>query len=225
MNWILGIDTSSTELGIGLANNGRCIAGFSRYVRYSHAELIAEGIEFILKTAKIGPADIDTIAIATGPGSFTGLRIGIAFVKGFCLEPPVRILPVSSLESVAIGSNIHHQPIVIAFDARRDTIFWARFHSNGHRILRKTEDACAPAKEFQSIVSKEDIVITDTLGYTKSSVFDFLKERPQAYSIDQYPVQRGLACARKGMQSCDNESWISVEELTPRYLSKAYAEA
>ncbi|MBD3321906.1 MAG: tRNA (adenosine(37)-N6)-threonylcarbamoyltransferase complex dimerization subunit type 1 TsaB [Chitinivibrionales bacterium] len=224
MSWILGIDTSSVELGIGLIKDGENVSSFSRYVRNSHAESIAAGIGFILKNARVASQDIEKIAVAVGPGSFTGLRIGISFVKGFCLDTPTAILPVSSLESVAIGSNIRNQPVVIAFDARRNNIFWARFRVDTNACIRETADTCSPVDEFKSAITERDVVITDTLGYTKSMVFDFLKKRDPAYSVDEYPIQRGLACARKALYSSGHaESFTKIDDLSPRYLTKAYA--
>lgn len=224
MSHILGIDTSSVELGIGLIEKNQNIAGFSRYVRNSHAELIADGIDFILKTGKITPSDIQKIAIAVGPGSFTGLRIGIAFIKGFCLKRDIKVLPVSSLESVAIGSNIKHHPIVVAIDARRDNVFWAKFRADENGVVRETEDSLIPVKEFPDKISHDDVVITDTLGYTKSNVFNFLNDRTSVYPVERFPIQRGLACARKGAycHTADNQ-WVTAPDIVPQYLSKAYA--
>ena len=220
MSYFLGIDTSSTELGVGLAHDGGVIAGVSRYVRNSHAEHISRSIEFLLASSGVKPTDVDHAVIAVGPGSFTGLRIGISFLKGFCFGRSVKILPVSSLESMAFAWHDRQRPITAAFDARNGEVFWARFVPEGTAIARTGEDALTSAAEFEKSIGEHDVVIIDSLGNAKSSVFEFLKTRANVYTIEHYPVQRGLASARLGMQAVHApDRWTTCSEISPRYLS------
>jgi tRNA threonylcarbamoyladenosine biosynthesis protein TsaB len=220
MSFFLGIDTSSTELGIGLAGEGRVISGVSRYLRNSHAEHISRSVDFILSSSGIRPEQIDFAAIAVGPGSFTGLRIGISFLKGFCFGRPVKVLPVSALESMAMAWHSREHPIVAAFDARNGDVFWARFMPAGEKLVRTGEDALAAVADFKKSIGDHDTILFDTLGNAKSAVFEFLNERPHGYNVEQYPVQRGLSCARIGMQAAhDPGRWTICSDISPRYLS------
>ena len=220
MSYLLGIDTSSTELGVGLASDSQVIAGVSRYLRNSHAEHISRSVEFLLSSCGVKPSEVDRAAIAVGPGSFTGLRIGISFLKGFCFGRPVKVLPVSSLESLAMSWCSRERPIIAAFDARNGEVFWARFTPTGDALGRASEDVSTTLNELENAFDEDDIVCIDTLGNAKSPMNAFCAARPNVYSVEQYPVQRGLACARLGMSAIKtSDRWRACSEITPKYLS------
>jgi len=224
MEWVLGIDTSSIELSLGLVFDGRPVAGVSRYRRNSHAENIAEAADYLLKSNSVAPADIRHAAIAVGPGSFTGLRIGISFIKGFCFGRETRILQVSSLHAAAgawIGAD---GPVVAAFDARQDRIFWARFNCSGTRATRLTGDVIASVDEFPRLLRNDDTVIVDAMGFERSTAFASIAARSAVHSVERFPLQRGLSCAIIAAQTdAASDDWQSSDSIEPRYLAPAYA--
>jgi tRNA threonylcarbamoyladenosine biosynthesis protein TsaB len=225
MSYLLGIDSSSIELGVGLVKNGLPVMAVSRYLRNSHAEQITQCVEYLLCSNSITAADIVQAGIATGPGSFTGLRIGIAFLKGFFFGRAAQVLPVSSLESMAGSWNVNRRNIVCASDARNGEVFWARFLNANKTTTRLTEDVLSSLEHFKTGILDDDIVLTDTLGYSKSTVFDFLKDRPDTYSVEQYPLQRGLSCASIASQRTEKTGmWIAAGQVTPKYLNESRAE-
>jgi tRNA threonylcarbamoyladenosine biosynthesis protein TsaB len=223
MSWILGIDTSSTDLGIGLYHDAEPVASYSRYLKNSHAEHIEQAVTLMLQGNKVPPGAVTHIAITVGPGSFTGLRIGLAFVKGFCANGgAVGVLPVSSLCVLAHGGiprAMAHGSIVAAIDARRDEVFWARFSCSGTGIVRETPDAMSPVRNFMGSVRNDDILVTDTMGYAGSTVFQVLADRKDVLPVERFPLQRGLCCARIGaMNQADPAAWKKAMEVLPEYL-------
>ena len=225
MNHALGIDTSSIELGIGLASDGCPVMAVSRYLRNSHAEHISQAVDYLLAANKVKPSEISHAAIAVGPGSFTGLRIGIAFLKGFLFGRDGRVLPVSSLESMAGAWHAHDALIVCASDARNGQVFWARFEKRDGAMARLSDDVLSTVEQFKQAVSNNDIVITDTLGYARSTAFDFLKGRTSVFPVERFPLQRGLSCAMiAGLRNGDSAGWTTAENIVPRYLSEVQAE-
>jgi len=220
MSFVLGIDTSSVELGMGLTDQQQPVLGVSRYIRNSHAEHISRTVKFLLESNGITPSDIGHAAIAVGPGSFTGLRIGISFLKGFCFETGIRVLPVSSLESMAAAWPCLDWPVLAAFDARNNEVFWARFEPKDGALMRQTDDRLGSIDAMKAALREEDTVIIDTLGYAKSSVFGFLNARARVYAAQRHPLLRGLSCARIGMRMLpDPKAWVSATDIQPRYLS------
>jgi tRNA threonylcarbamoyladenosine biosynthesis protein TsaB len=225
MDHTLGIDTSSVELGIGLASGGCPVMAVSRYLRNSHAEHISQAVDYLLTANKVKPSDISHAAIAVGPGSFTGLRIGIAFLKGFFFGRDGRVLPVSSLESMAGAWNAREARIVCASDARNGQVFWARFEKRDSAMTRLSVDVLSPVDELRQAVSNSDIVITDTLGYARSTAFDFLKGWTSVFPVEQFPLQRGLSCAMiAGRCTDDSAVWTTADHIVPHYLSEVQAE-
>ena len=222
MSLILGIDTSSTDLGIGLSDGVKRCAAFSRFMGNSHAETIAQAVASTLASCGRSPGEVTHLAISCGPGSFTGLRIGIAFAKGFCLTTPVKVLPLSSLFILAHGGIKSAGTVVAAVDARRDEVFWARFNATPEGIVRLTGDCRSGAAEFREALSPDDTIVTDTMGYAKSSVFAFLGNRPRVFPAERYPLQRGLHCAESGAAAlasgkADGVSWQEPSAVLPCY--------
>jgi tRNA threonylcarbamoyladenosine biosynthesis protein TsaB len=222
MSLILGIDTSSTDLGIGLSDGTKRCAAFSRFVGNSHAETIADAVSLTLASCGRSPREVTHLAISCGPGSFTGLRIGIAFAKGFCLGTAVGVLPLSSLYILAHGGLKSGGSIVAAIDARRDEVFWARFRPTPEGIVRLTDDCRSGAAEFREALHDDDTIVTDTMGYAKSSVFVFLGDRAQVFPVERYPLQRGLHCAEAGALAlacgrADTALWQDPSAVLPRY--------
>ncbi|MBD3240098.1 MAG: tRNA (adenosine(37)-N6)-threonylcarbamoyltransferase complex dimerization subunit type 1 TsaB [Chitinivibrionales bacterium] len=225
MSWTLGLDCSSVEMGLGLYGDSGPVCGLSRYVANSHAEHIASSVEMVLDSAGAAPGDIDRVGVATGPGSFTGLRIALAFVKGFCFDRDVKVLPVSSLHSLAHAWGPRTGPVVAAFDARRNEVFWARFEWRDGALVRCTDDALCGGDAFVSALGKDDMVVTDTLGYARSTVFGPLDGRAGVYGVERFPCQRGLSCAAIASSApAGSSEWTSAQQVLPRYLRPSYAE-
>jgi tRNA threonylcarbamoyl adenosine modification protein YeaZ len=219
MNLILGIDTSSDVLSVGLFRDMAPAASYSRYVRNSHAEHIAQAVSFLLCSCGATPADVTHTAVAAGPGSFTGLRIGYSFVKGFCSFGATRVMPVSSLFILAHCAAGRASSSVAAIDARRGEVFWARFSVRGNRPVRESADTAGTVEEFSNFLRTEDMVVFDTLGYVQSRVFDFLKGRNGVFSVRDCLTERGLCCAAAGAAAVnDASSWKDAVDALPGYL-------
>lgn len=220
MSVTLGIDTSSTDLGVGLYVGDRPASSFSRFVRNSHAEHIAQAVAAVLENGGVRPSEVTHVALAAGPGSFTGLRIGFAFVKGFCLENGARVLPVSSLFILAHGCRSRTGTVVAAIDARRDRVFWSRCKFIDGSATPAAEDTCCEAAAFEGILLPDDAVIFDTMGYGRSTAFAFLEGRRSVFSVERFPLQRGLLCAAIGVARCsDAAAWQDSSGVQPAYLS------
>jgi tRNA threonylcarbamoyladenosine biosynthesis protein TsaB len=226
MSWILGIDTSSVDLGIGLYCDTAPIASYSRFIRNSHAEHIAQIVEMLLSVNNVTGKDIDRVAVSVGPGSFTGLRIGISFAKGFCFGRNSYILPVSSLEILAHTAHNYNGRIVAVIDARNNDVFYGVFDSLNGNISRVLDDTVGTFDDFKGLISKDDIIVTDTMGYTRSTVFTYLKEYPHVLPVEQFHVQRGLFCAAVGAKVLNSpELWQQdTTTIVPNYLRSSSAQ-
>jgi tRNA threonylcarbamoyl adenosine modification protein YeaZ len=220
MSWILGIDTSSTDLGIGLCHDAGPVASYTRYQKNSHAEHIEQAVTLMLQGNKVLPGDVTHIAVATGPGSFTGLRIGLAFVKGFCFGGATPVLPVSSLHVLAHGGlSVRASSVIAAIDARRDEVFWAKFSIINSTVVRLTPDTLTPVRQFLDAIQPGDAVITDTMGYALSTVFGRLASNNAVFPVEQFPLQRGLFCAKLGATALlDGAAWKKSDDVLPNYL-------
>ena len=225
MSIFLGIDTSSTDLSIGLYRDGKPFASISRYIGNSHAEHITHTLQTLLSTSGIDPEALDGVALAIGPGSFTGLRIGCAFVKGFCFGNVSPVLPVSSLHILAHAAGTHNGSVLAAIDARNGKLFRARFTIENSFVTRIADDELISSDLFYSELSDRDIIVTDTVGYRKSTIFNHLEKHATVIPVEQHPLQRGLICAAIASSTpSDNTSWSSAINIEPNYLRRSTPE-
>lgn len=136
---ILSIETSTTNCSISLSIEGQTVVLKEDYhLNYSHAERLHVYIDAVLKKAGILPLQLDGIAISKGPGSYTGLRIGVSAAKGLCFALNKPLISIPTLESLAHQVVNANGTIVAMLDARRMEVYSAVFNSKYHQI-RETE--------------------------------------------------------------------------------------
>lgn len=135
MALILNIETTTTNCSVSLSKEGETLFLKEDYNNnFSHAESLHLFIDDVLTSAKIKPSMIDAIAVSKGPGSYTGLRIGVSAAKGLCFSLDKPLISVSTLESLSHQVKIDKGYIVPMLDARRMEIYSAVFDSNHIQI-------------------------------------------------------------------------------------------
>jgi tRNA threonylcarbamoyl adenosine modification protein YeaZ len=223
MNWVLGIDTSSTELSIGLLHEGSPFLTCTRYVRNSHAEHITNAVKFVLSSSGIVTADLSAVGIAVGPGSFTGLRIGISFLKGLLLKRDTPVVPVSSLQSLAEAYENNTGTLVAAIDARQGNVFCAAFRKDRLQLTRLTDDMILSAAEFREKHSSCNVILYDTLGRRTGADVEQFNDLGAIVHVHNISLQRGLACARYAACTSATSVWTNASEVQPNYMQDSYA--
>ncbi len=154
MALILNIETATTNCSVSLSEEGKTIILKEDYDKnYSHAERLHVYIDAVLKEANIKSSQLDAIAISKGPGSYTGLRIGVSAAKGLCFALEKPMISVSTLESLAHQVICKEGVIVAMLDARRMEVYSAIFNSN-YKKIRETEAEILDATSFSSYLEE-----------------------------------------------------------------------
>ena len=136
---ILSIETSTTNCSVSLSKKGETLAlKEDNSANYSHAESLHVFIDDVLKSANINKRDIDAIAVSKGPGSYTGLRIGVSAAKGLCYALDKPLISISTLHALAHQVNTKEGVIVSMLDARRMEVYSAIYDSK-FNLLRNIE--------------------------------------------------------------------------------------
>jgi len=123
---ILGIETSSNICSVSLFNNNENIGVIEELIDRKHAEVLPDYIEILLKNSKKKIINIDAIAVSIGPGSFTGLRVGLSFAKGIAYAIKCSIIPVPSILSLAFSLK-DKKPINGIIRSHGDKVFFQEF--------------------------------------------------------------------------------------------------
>lgn len=145
---LLAIDTSSAALSVA-ACNGDLVVERLETVPRQHAEKILQFVDEVLVELKLELTDLDAIAYGYGPGSFTSLRIGLGVVQGLALGADLRVVPVSSLLTVAQAATpIDQDHSLVCMDARMGEVYTAACQRNESDLMQlvSTEQVCPPAE-------------------------------------------------------------------------------
>ena len=154
MAYILNIETATTNCSVSLSQNGKTILLKEDYNNnYSHAERLNMYIDAVLNESGIISKDLDAVAVSKGPGSYTGLRIGVSAAKGLCFALDKPLVSVSTLEALAHQVTCNDGVIVAMLDARRMEVYSAIFDSKHHQI-RETEAQIIDADSFNSYLQE-----------------------------------------------------------------------
>ena len=167
MALVLNIETATTNCSVSLSKDGETlILKEDKDSGYSHAEKLHVYINELFKEANINPKDIDAVAVSKGPGSYTGLRIGVSAAKGLCFALDKPLLAVSTLEILAHQVKISQGYIVPMLDARRLEVYAAVFDAKfeQYRCIK----AEILSKETYSTLFKENKVYFIGSGVEKT---------------------------------------------------------
>lgn len=143
---ILCIETATTNCSVALGKNGKLLALKEDYSSsYSHAERLHLFIDEVLKENEVQPQDLEAIAVSKGPGSYTGLRIGISAAKGLCFALDIPMISISTLKSLAMQVKQKKDGFIIPLlDARRMEVYTTGFTADFHKVFDTRAEILTP---------------------------------------------------------------------------------
>ncbi|MCS7215650.1 MAG: tRNA (adenosine(37)-N6)-threonylcarbamoyltransferase complex dimerization subunit type 1 TsaB [Thermodesulfovibrio sp.] len=218
---ILGIDTSTKYAGVAVLEDGILLAQSTMQFMASHSEKLLPEIAHILEIMNIPIETIDYYAITVGPGSFTGLRVGISTIKGLCFVTQKKVVPVSTLEVIAWQFPYCEYQICPMLDARKKEVYTALFRWKNEKITRIKEDSVLGIDALIEWIKEKTIFV----GKGAEIYRGILIEKLDSYAILSpliYSVPNPQVVAYIGLQRI-NES-LDVKNLKPKYLRKSEAE-
>lgn len=179
---ILCIETASTNCSVALSLNGSAIVlKEDNSKEYSHAERLHDYITEVLKEAKVSKNELDAIAVSKGPGSYTGLRIGVSAAKGLCFALDIPLISIPTLESLALQVKTEGGIIVSMLDARRMEVYSAVFSSEKKEI-RETKAEILTKSSFEDYLKKGKVTFIGS-GVAK---FESLCDNENAVFLQDY---------------------------------------
>jgi tRNA threonylcarbamoyladenosine biosynthesis protein TsaB len=150
MAYILNIETATKNCSVSIAKDGQTIICSEIAEQgYSHAEKLHVFIEGVLQESNLSFRDLSAIAVSEGPGSYTGLRIGVSAAKGLCFALDIPLVAIDTLQILASQLSIENGLIVPMLDARRMEVYSAVFDKN-HQKIRSTEAEIITEESFSN---------------------------------------------------------------------------
>lgn len=222
MGLILNIETSSENCSVAIARNGEMVATLESTESKSHATILTVLIEKILQDNAIKVNNLDAIAVSKGPGSYTGLRIGVSVAKGLCYGAGKPLIAINTLESMLNGLKMSLPDFDQAFaedaifcpmlDARRQEVYLAHF-SKGGETLHETAAEIIHEESFKEILESSKLIFFGSGADKIKTVI----AHPNALFIEGF-APRAEYLAALSESAFRNEKFEDVAYFEPLYL-------
>lgn len=212
MTYILNIETATKNCSVSLAKDGETIICKEIAEQgYSHAEKLHVFIAEIIKEAGVLMSDLKAIAVSQGPGSYTGLRIGVSAAKGLCYALEIPLIAIDTLTSLANQVKQHDGLIVPMIDARRMEVYSAIFNSN-KEMIREVQ---AEILTEESFTNQSEIIyfIGDSNEKAKSVL-----TKANFIFLDEIVFPSANEMSAISYQKFQNNDFVDVAYFEPYYL-------
>jgi tRNA threonylcarbamoyladenosine biosynthesis protein TsaB len=224
---ILGVESSATSASAAIVENGKVIACEASNTGLTHSQTLLPMVESTLKKAGATLSDIDFLAVSNGPGSFTGIRIGVSLVKGMADPLNKKCVAVSTLE--AIAKPLENTGVIAAsvMDARCNQVYCALFDCEGAKMSRLTEDEAISIDELTERLKSQEkrvILIGDGANVCYNKMKDALSNAFIASAAIRYQSASSVALIAEDLILEDESNAIKAEALVPEYLRLSQAE-
>ena len=211
---ILNLETATTNCSVSICKDGELLAIKENDTpSYSHSEQLHVFIEDVLKEGKSALQDLDAIAVSKGPGSYTGLRIGVSSAKGLCFSLDIPLISIATLESMAHQAESENYDFIIpVLDARRMEVYSAIFDQSRFEV-RETRAEIIDKNSFQGYTEKGKVIL---LGSGAEKCKSILTHKNISYDTSVVPSSRDMGAL--SYQKFENKEFEDVAYFEPFYL-------
>jgi tRNA threonylcarbamoyladenosine biosynthesis protein TsaB len=212
----MAVETSTLAGGVALFDGERLIGEYLLDVRVTHSERLMPAIDRLLRDSGWTPASLEGIAVAVGPGSFTGIRIGLSAVKGLAWALGIAVAAVPTLDALAASLPFAALPVCPVLDARKLEVYCSRYRWDGAGMRREWDYLALAPDELDARLTEPTIVLGDGARVVTARHARLAPPHRRTPSAAAVGVL-GLARFREGQV-------VSAGELSPFYLRPPEAE-
>ena len=222
---ILAFETSAKAASVAIMENGKLLGESYQNTGLTHSQTLMVMAEDLLKACNLSVKDVEAVAVAAGPGSFTGVRIGVAAAKGFAWGAELPCYGVSTLEAMAFNLGVWEGYVVPAMDARRSQVYTAIFHAEKGVLTRVEEDMAVSLAELGEKIknfAQPVFLVGDGALLCYNTL---LEEVPGLVLPPEHRMhQRAAGVALAAQRQADAGDPGNGGALTPNYLRLSQAE-
>lgn len=221
---ILSIDTSNNALGVALLEESQVLGEYMTNLKKNHSVRIMPAINTLMKDCGKKPADLSKVIVAKGPGSYTGVRIGVTIAKTLAWTLHIPLVGVSSLETLASGTGRYFDGVIAPiFDARRGQVYTGLYKSENGEIRSVEEDQLIMMVDWAKklkLIDQRVLFTGNDLSIHRGTIEEILGSQAVFAAITEYnPRPSELALLGKDKPGEDIHSFV------PNYIRLAEAEA
>ena len=209
----LAIATSTPQVSVAVGEADEPLAALAVRGRQRHAEVLTPAIDACTRLAGVRLQDVQRIAVDTGPGLFTGLRVGVATAKALASALDLDVVPCSSVDLLAHPHRQDGRKVAGVVDARRGEVFWALYRPGEGEMLAMTEPAVASPGDLAATLKQEgEILITGGGARRYRDALAGMVLAPAEFDHPSATALLALSALRPG---------LSVDKITPAYIRGA----
>jgi len=153
--YILGIETATRTGGVAIASEGGVLAEYTLNIEVTHSERLMSTVDRVLKDTGLSISNIDGFGVSIGPGSFTGLRIGLSTVKGLAFTTGKPVAAVPTLKALAWNTPHSRYPVCPLLDAKKKEVYAALYRYDGRELVQDLPEMVLPLAELADRVAGE----------------------------------------------------------------------
>ena len=219
MSIILNIETSSKNCSVSVSKNGQIIGLKEQsYDEYSHSKSLHVFINQIFKEIELSPQKLSAVAISEGPGSYTGLRIGVSAAKGICIALNIPLIAIDTMQILARKIECADGYIISAMDARRDEIYYSVFKSNNCKIpikVGKTDCMIINSDSFSNYFKSSTV---NFVGNCNEKIKGFLDHKNIIFSDFMLPSANEMGII--SFSRFKKSEFENISDFQPKYLKE-----
>jgi tRNA threonylcarbamoyladenosine biosynthesis protein TsaB len=221
---ILAVDTTTHHGSVALLENSRLLAEVDSVSSLTHSERLLPAIDLILHQQDLTIRDVKAFAVAAGPGSFTGIRIGLSTIKSLAFASGNPVAPVSTLKALALKLKLPHNRLLCPLmDARKGEVYAALFEMKREQLAEVIPQGVYSPDRFFTRMPSHRIVsfIGNGVDVWKDRIFDYIKDKARFSSRSLFIAHEigilGYSLLREG-------KGVDPREVKPLYYRKSQAE-
>ena len=223
---ILGIETAVEHVGVALGDSRGIRAESLLASDRRHAESLTPMISFVMSQADVEMTDLSAVAVDIGPGLFTGMRVGIAAAQSIAWALEIPMVPVCSLDALAMNADWSTDLVAASLDARRGEVYWAlyRMRGNGAEPQRITEPVVTSPEDMAiHLADRAETIVCVGSGFERhSSYFENAQWAERTGSSAEFPSARHLVSLAAHRVAADDT--VAAAAIVPMYLRAPDAE-
>lgn len=220
---LLAIDTSTILGGAAVIEDDNLIAETRMNVKITHSERIMGEIDYIVKRSGLKIDDIDVFAIAIGPGSFTGLRVGLSTIKGLVYAAGKRLVSVSTLHALAYAMPFSKYQVCTLLDARKKEVYAGIFKWTNNGFIKVMNEQIIKIDNLLSVINESTIFSGEGAMLYKEYIKAKLGDAA-IFALPHNMVTSPSSVAYLAMMKAKKEEFDDPITLVPMYIRKSEAE-
>ena len=220
----LCVDSSTMYGSVAIVSDSGCISEHSLVSRITHSKRLLTSIQTIMQECELKWPDLDGLAITIGPGSFTGLRIGLTTIKGICMATGLPLIGISSLEALACQFPYCSLPICPILDARKQEVYTALYHTTSGTIRTDMEPCVTGIDTLAANIHEPTLFVGDGVDVYKDTIIEKLATNA-LFAPPQLIFPKATATGTLALRQFNMNQFLDPASAAPIYIRPSDAEA